>query len=129
MLSLVLSTCLLGQPCKEVVIADFYTVMADTMCDTNLQGMQKDLNLQKIPKGETRTLSCKTVEPSKLVREVISNSLILLVNNDKTPEKVTMAKYYGKVAAPLCGRNREFYEPVMQESLRLSRATGMVYCL
>jgi hypothetical protein len=127
MLSLMFSLCIAGQPCKEERVADFYTDMATTMCDTNKKSMTNSLG--ELPK-EAATHSkfeCKELA-GVLAKQFPVSELVFDVTTNGAVEKMELAKFYGRVADPLCGQNRDYYEDVLLDSARQQKSTGVLYC-
>ncbi|AFH14534.1 hypothetical protein LU11_gp003 [Pseudomonas phage Lu11] len=125
MSSLLLSICLVvGQPCKELRVADFYTSSASRLCETNKVSMQAEADKQN-RKG---TFSCVTgLAPSEKKALVTLN---LNIANQGAAEDVKVADFYGKdSAAPVCAKNAEILRPALETSAKATGATVKVDCM
>ncbi len=122
MISLFLSVCVLGQPCKDERIADFYTALATNMCETNKNGMQESADAEQ-RKG---TFVCRTETKTSTV--TMTARLDFRLCKSGQCEITKLADFYGSVGQPLCGRNSEHYAPLLIESADGTHAKVRVEC-
>lgn len=115
MISLFLSVCLAGEPCREERVADFYTSLAISMCETNMDGMQVAANAEK----RTGKFTCRNGEPApaSLGKRKVARMDFKVCQKGKC-DVVLMATFYGSGGEPLCARNSEHYRPILEESAK-----------
>lgn len=127
MLSLMFSLCIAGQPCKEVRIADFFTDLSTTMCETNKISMSRSMS--ELPKNATTT---SKFECRELKGPIAAQGPVVEFNFDVTSdgivEKMGLAKFYGNVGNPMCEQNRKYYLDLLMDSARQENSTGTLYC-
>lgn len=127
MLSLMFSLCIAGQPCKEVRIADFFTDMSSIMCETNKISMSRSVS--ELPKNATTK---SKFECRELKGPVAEQGPVVEFNfdvaHDGIVEKMRLAKFYGRLGAPMCEKNREHYLGVLAYSAAQQNSTGKLYC-
>lgn len=131
MLSLMFSLCIDGQPCKENYVADFFGSSAVTMCDENKISMARDLG--SLPPNARRShFECRPVEFAKVANnkpETYTELVFEVTSPEADKSKQTLAKFYGLVGAPLCGRNRAHYESPLKASAASLKAESKLYCV
>lgn len=116
MLSLMLKICLMGQPCKEVRVADFYTAQAEFMCGYNRDGMQESARKEKRP----GTFSCKAGLPETNLKPLATLNFKVCVASGKPGEQCdgfALAQFYGaEYAEPACAKNAEHLRPGLEKA-------------
>lgn len=127
MLSLVFSLCIAGEPCKEKLIAEFYTEMSTTMCATNKKSMTASLSTRTKEEAAASKFECRETE-GYATEHVPFTELKFVMNDGGKLENMRLAKFYGMAAPYLCSKNREYYEGVLLDSAKTQNATGTVSC-
>lgn len=124
MISLFLSVCLAGQPCKDERVADFYTVMATEMCSTNKFGMQT------AARNENRQgkFECRTDAKPATVAATAKLTFDLTVANGQK-ELLELAKFYGKGGQPLCAKNADHYRADLVQAASETKAVAKLDCV
>jgi DNA relaxase NicK len=124
MISLFLSVCLQGQPCKEERVADFFTVMATEMCSTNKFGMQTAARNEK----RQGTFECHTdAKPATIAATAKLNFDLTVANGQK--ELLELARFYGKGGQPLCAKNADHYRADLMQAATETKATAKLECV
>lgn len=124
MISLFLSICLAGQPCKEERVADFFTVLSTQMCSTNKQGMQMAARNEK----RNGTFECRSnTQPTN--REATAKLKFDLRVADGSQEVLELAKFYGTGGKPLCTKNADHYRPELTQAAAETSAVAKLDCV
>jgi len=123
MISLFLSVCLAGQPCKDERVADFFSPLAENMCDVNKFSMQHSADTEK----RAGVFVCRT--NVRTPRAALTARLDFTSCVNSVCDKVKLADFYGDAGQPLCQRNNAYYFPVLDESAKGTNATIIMECV